>query len=362
MKILHIINTLGMGGAERLLLDLAPRIIARGDRILILVLSPKGDRYGSQLRLAGAEVRYCRSKHIWSPKVVLEIAGELRRWDPDVVHVHLYPSVLWASLCNSRLSRALWMLTEHNTRRRGMGFPFLLMIERWIYRRYDRIIAISEAVKEGLIARLDDARVRITVIPNGVDLARFEYCSGRPFPANNEVFSLLMVARFTRQKDQATILRALFTLPPRFCCVFLGDGETLPELASQAKALGLEDRVEFAGARIEVPDFMARANAYVQSSHWEGFGIAAVEAMAAGLPVIASAVPGLAEVVEGAGLLFPPGNAAALAGTIESLAADGSLAEDLVRRGRLRAKMFSIESNAAGYLAVYDSHDAGEVA
>ncbi|MFZ4615369.1 MAG: glycosyltransferase [Rectinemataceae bacterium] len=362
MKILHIINTLGMGGAERLLADLAPRLIARGDQVLILALSSQGDRYGSQLRLAGAEVRYCRGKHIWSPKVVLEIAGELRRWDPDVVHVHLYPSLLWASLCKSRQPRSLWMLTEHNTRRKGMGFPFLLVIERWIYRRYDRIIAISEAVRESLVARLDDAKVRITVIPNGVDLARFEHGSGRPFPANDEVFSLLMVARFSRQKDQATILRALSILSPRFRCVFLGEGETLHELASQAKALCLEDRVEFAGARIEVPDFMARANAYVQSSHWEGFGIAAVEAMAAGLPVIASAVPGLAEVVQGAGLLFPPGDAAALAGTIESLAADGALAEDLVRRGRVRAKMFSIESNAAGYLAVYDSCGTGEVA
>lgn len=353
MRILHIINNLGMGGAERLIADLVPKFIDEGDTVRVLALSKEGDRYGEAIAESGAKVVYGRGASLWSPARAFDIARELREWRPDVVHVHLYPSLLWAALGKPRVSGTTWITTDHNTKRRAMDLAFLLPLERWIYRRFDIKVAISEAVRAELARRLGlDAR-DVDIVPNGVDLSRFGSIGRKPFPTAGKIFTILMVARMTEQKDHATVLRALAELSDEFRCVFVGQGPTMGGHAALARDLGLSSRVEFVGASDDVPGHMSGADLYVQSSRWEGFGMAAVEAMAAGLPVVASEVPGLAEVVGEAGLLVPAGDARALAEAIRRVAGDEDLARDLGSRGRARASMFSIESSAEGYRRIY---------
>jgi glycosyltransferase involved in cell wall biosynthesis len=120
-------------------------------------------------------------------------------------------------------------------------------------------------------------------------------------------------------------------------------------------SLGIRERVHFLGRRPDVASLLKMADVYVQCSHFEGFGIAAVEAMATGLPVVASAVPGLSDVVGDAGLLVPPGDAGALAAALRRVVESEDLRNDLRRKSLVRAKQFSIQQCADAYLSLYDS-------
>ncbi len=354
LRVLQVINSLPIGGAERLLVDLIPAFTSAGIESRILVLSEEGDAHSKALEQAGASVRFLGKKGTRSPFLVLQIAREIRRFQPAVVHGHLYPAILWSAAARSLAPKAAYLLTEHNTLNRRMDYAFLQPVERWLYRRYDAVAAISPAVQEALEARLPPPRPSIKVIPNGVELSRFASCQPSAWTGEGG-FLVVMAARFNAQKDQATVLRALALLPDRFRCAFAGDGEELGKLRFLSESLGLGSRVDFLGPQRDIPGLLGRAQAYVQSSHWEGFGLAAIEAMAAGLPVLASDVPGLAELVKGAGLVFPAGDEKALATSLLDLAGDPGLHARLSQAGRPRAAEYSIGACAASYASLYKS-------
>ena len=122
-----------------------------------------------------------------------------------------------------------------------------------------------------------------------------------------------------------------------------------------ASELGVSDRVKFLGMRQDIPALIASCDIGIQSSHWEGFGLTAVEFMAAGKPVIASRVPGLEQVVEGAGALFEKGNDLELAAIIKRLAANRNEYNRVAERCRIRAKEYDISKMAKAYVNVYQS-------
>lgn len=354
LRVLQVINSLPVGGAERLLVDLIPAFTSAGIESRVLVLSQEGDAHSEALRRAGAAVRFLGKKGTKSPYRIMQIAAEIRRFRPNVVHGHLYPAILWTAVARSFSPRSAYLLTEHNTLNRRMDYSFLQPLERWLYRRYEAVAAISPAVQEALEARLPIPRPLIKVLPNGVELSRFASSRPRAWTGEGD-FLVVMAARFNAQKDQATVLRALALLPTRFRCAFAGAGEEEAPMKALCESLGLSSRVEFLGIRRDIPDILSKAQAYVQSSHWEGFGLAAIEGMAAGLPVLASDVPGLAELVKGTGLVFPAGDEKALAKALEDLAADPGLHARLSQAGRPRAARYSIEACAASYISLYES-------
>jgi glycosyltransferase involved in cell wall biosynthesis len=360
LRVLHVVNSLPMGGAERLLVDLARPFAAAGMQYRVIALESEGDKYGEALRTAGVEVHFLSKRGIRSPARIIDIAAEIRRFRPHIVHAHLYPAILWTAAAKKLAPVASYILTEHNTLNRRMDYAMLQPLEHWLYRQYDAVAAISEAVRDTLLGRLGSIVPRIAVIPNGVDIARFHGSAGRERsdtagrPPGAD-FLVVMAARFNVQKDHATLLRAMKLLPSRFRLALAGEGEEMESVKALAAGLGIAERVDFLGARRDIPEIYAKAQAYVQSSNWEGFGLAAIEAMAAGLPVVASKVPGLAEVVGGAGILFPPADEAALAQALANIAEDDLLAVRLSSAGRLRAAEYSIEACARAYGALYQS-------
>jgi glycosyltransferase involved in cell wall biosynthesis len=137
--------------------------------------------------------------------------------------------------------------------------------------------------------------------------------------------------------------------------VLVGDGDSRPEMQQLASDLGIRERVHFLGRRPDVPQLLKLADLFVYASHYEGFGIAAVEAMSSGLPVIASDVPGLKEVVEGAGRLVPPGNAEALAQAIDEILRSEQIRQRMAAASRKRAAYFSIDRTVSSMVKVYES-------
>ncbi len=196
-----------------------------------------------------------------------------------------------------------------------------LALQRQAYRCAHAIVANSSAAADRLRQEgISDACIRI--IPNGVDPGRFAAARAR-----RPIRTILTVANLRREKAHEVLLEAVATLVPAHPEIrvrIAGDGPRTAELRARAAALGIADRVAFLGHRDDVEALLAEADVFVLPSRSEAFPNSVVEAMAAGLPVVATAVGGLLELVEPGrtGMLIPPDDPAALATAIDSLISD----------------------------------------
>lgn len=355
LRVLQVIPSLAIGGAEVLVSTLADPFRELGLDIHFWLFTEEGSPLERQMTEAGFTAFYSGCNRRYHPNQVFRLATHFKKYNYDIIHAHLFPP-LWMVPIARRMARTTSKLvfTEHstsNSRRRAMFRP----IERWVYSQYDRVVCISEGVRNALEEWIGNHRGGFEVIHNGIPLDRFANVDPLPrteLIGTEEATIVLMVASFREQKDHRTVVYATRTLPDVHL-VFVGRGPLEQSIKDLVRSLGMEHRVHFLGQRNDVERVMASADIYVQSSLSEGFGIAALEAMASGLPTIASDVPGLAEVVGDAGLLFPAGNAEQLALLIRKLQTDRQLRETLRLRARQRAASLSIESTAYRYVELY---------
>jgi glycosyltransferase involved in cell wall biosynthesis len=361
MKILHVINSLGAGGAENLLKDMALIMKSRGLDVNILLLSKENDYYSEELVERGIPVFWTGVDNIYSIRQISGIISHIEKNDYHVVHTHLFPVQYWYSNAK-RLTR--WTIpsvtTEHNTYNRRRNVPLFRYLDAVVYNQYHKIVCISEATKEALQNWVPVVHEKTVIINNGVRLEK--YITATPYhpteivPGFTERNKLiLMVARMDVQKDHETIIQAALLLPDDLHFLFVGDGPKRNDYERMVNELNLTHRIHFLGIRNDVPRLMKSANFFVLSSHWEGFGIVAVEAMASGLPVIASDVPGLRDVVGNAGLLFRKGDPQDLARKILYLLNSQKESDKLKEKGFCRAKLFSIERTVDQHIDLYQS-------
>lgn len=354
MKILQVINRCSVAnGAAMVIQSMVPTLIASGHQVDILGLvdvTPScADRFIEMG--CGYRVLMNEGKSLYSPSLLCKLARVMK--DYDVVHAHLFPSFYWVALVKVFCGyKGKLVFTEHSTQNNRQKTIFRL-IERFIYRRYDNIVAISDAVALNLNSHLK-RDYGVTVINNGIDIASFELqepASRQELGVPTDAVMLTQVARFGPEKDQMTVLRVLKDLPQSYHAVFVGGGSLLERHREAAAELGISDRVHFLGIRRDVAAILKASDIVVMSSHFEGFGLTAVEGMAAGKPVVASDVPGLREVVKGAGILF--NDEKSLAESVVALSTDNILYEDTVEKCRERALEYSAEKMADKYLSVY---------
>jgi glycosyltransferase involved in cell wall biosynthesis len=351
MRILQVIDSLRIGGAEVLLRDLAPRFLQQGVDCEVLVLMRSASALEIGLQEAGVKILDTGNIPLYSPRQIPALAR--RTLGFDLVHVHLFPAQLWMALAAIQSGCTL-VTTEHNTwnARRHWWFRPL---DAWMYSRYTQIACISNATADGLAGWCPHVKEKLRVIPNGIPLEVFTTARPANLPCLGEgMMRAVFVGRLDPQKDHATLLRAL-ELAPRLQLLLLGDGPLRGRLEQLAHDLGIWDRVTFAGFRNDVPEVLKACDIYVHSTTSEGFGIAACEAMAAGLPVIASDVPGLAEVVEGAGVVFPVGDHATLARELNVLAGSTEKRARMSEASRRRARDFSIERTVELHIQMYEN-------
>jgi glycosyltransferase involved in cell wall biosynthesis len=250
---------------------------------------------------------------------------------------------------------------EHGLNRADLaGTPWKrLWAQRALARMADAIVPVNEPIATHLRAAWKVDSARLTVIPNGVDLERFGPRKGaRPAGA----FTVGMVGRLDDVKDIGTALAALAKLigrgeGPDLRLMLVGDGPMRAALQSQAAALGLGERVEFAGARADVETWYPKFDLFLNASVYEGMCNTLLEAMACGLPLIASRVPGnqawLRDGVDAR--FFGPGDAEALAAAIAALRSDAAERAAMGARNRARVEAgFDNRGFIASYVAFYD--------
>lgn len=356
MRVLQVIDSLAMGGAEVLLTEMHRGFRARGVECEYYLLRASQTRLEQKLASQGARIYAPRAASVYSPLHIRSMREHLRTCDYDLVHVHLFPAQLWAA-CAARAARSgvPLLTTEHNTcnLRRRLWYR---SVDRWMYRQYRRIASIGDATTANLVSWLPELKAKVVECPNGIDFDTFASASASSkqvlFSVPEHVPVVLCVGSLEPRKDHETLLRAV-SLVPGVVLALVGNGRLSKQLHVLADELGIAARVQFLGRRFDVPQLLKAANLYVQPSRWEGFGIAALEAMAAGLPVVASNVPGLAQVVDDAGLLFPAGDARELARCMAAVLGDSNLSRRLARSAQRRARIFSLERTLDCYQKLY---------
>jgi len=356
MKVLQVIDSLALGGAEVLVADMHIGFRERGIECEYYLLRSERTPLEEKLTSQDARIYAPLAVSVYSPLHIWSLQKHLRTFEYDLVHVHLFPAQLWAA-CGARLAQQSVPLvtTEHDTlnRRRVRWF---LGIDRWMYGQYQRIASISPATTGSLIEWLPEVKDKVIECPNGINVDAYASAATAD---KQSLFSLpqstpvvLCVARLDPKKDHETLLRAV-SLVPGVVLVLAGDGQLSEQLHTLAGELGIASRVRFLGKRMDVPRLLKAVDVYVQPSLWEGFGIAALEAMAAGKPVVASNVPGLAEVIGDAGLLFSIGNAGQLAQHISTLLGDANYRQRLGQAAQKRSWMFSLDKTLDCYEKLY---------
>lgn len=354
MKILQVINRCSVAnGAAVVIQSMVPTLIASGHQVDVLGLVDVTPSCADRFVEMGCGYRALMNegRSLYSPSLLCKLARVMK--DYDVVHAHLFPSFYWVALVKVFCGyKGRLVFTEHNTQNNRQKAVFRL-IERFIYRRYDNIIAISDAVALSQKAHLK-RDYGVTVISNGIDIASFESqepVSRLELGVPADAVMITQVARFGPEKDQMTVLRVLKDLPQSYHAVFVGGGSLLERHREAAAELGISDRVHFLGIRRDVAAILKASDIVVMSSHFDGFGLGAIEGMAAGKPVVASDVPGMREVVRGAGILFNDDKS--LAESVVALSTDSRLYEDTVEKCRDRALEYSAEKMAGKYEAIY---------
>lgn len=355
LAVLHVDPERGLGGGERQVLGLLAHLRALGVR-QTLAADPAG-RLAPQASDLGVAVVPLRIRNHLDVLAGRRLAGLLARERYAMVHFHTARAHAMAAFLGA----------SHGAKRvvtRRMDYP---LRGGWYTRRLynhevQAVVAISEGVRAALIASGVDA-ARIVVVPSGVEADAFAVSPAQRAAARaryglpDDAAVLVVVGALEARKGHAVLLAALARLraaPVRVLCA--GEGSQRDTLVAEATALGLGNVVRWLGRVDDVATVLAAADVAVMPSHHEGLGVAALEAMAAGVPVIASAVGGLPEaVVDGTtGMLVPPGDPGALATAITRVTGDDDLRRRLGAAGARRVREhFTMAGMAARTLEVY---------
>lgn len=299
-----------IGGAESQLLLLARGLHERGWRVTVVALSGTGGEAAAELAQAGiASLSLQMRKGLADPRGWWRFQRWLAQARPDVLHAHLPHAAWFARWSRLGASRVAVVDTLHTTATGTLG-------RRLGYRFSDglahRVTAVSTSVAECYRARRMVTPQRLSVIPNGVDTRAFQpdpplRAEMRRSLSADNAFVWLSAGRIDPVKDHATLLRAFACLPPHTLLLLAGAGPRMTAMECFAADLGIANRVRFLGFQKDLPRWMQAADAYVQSSLWEGLPMSILEASACGLPVVATDVAGTREAVqpERTGLLAP---------------------------------------------------------
>lgn len=355
-RIAHVISTpSGLGGAERVLAALVDE--GRQRRWEQLVLNPFARSENSDLAMATKDTSYdakdCKSLlHILALR--RWVAERLRVFDPHIVHVHLFHAlVVVASL--PRRDRAARILTHHHGDvLRVHGQRVRQILDRYGGTRFDYVVAVSESVRRFLLSEYGYPESKVLSIPNG--------WSGRPPTASGLARrpTVLCAANFRLEKGHAVLLaafRRVLAEVPDAELVLVGEGRLSGGVRERSSSLGLSDNVTFVGAVDDVWPYLERAHVFALASLYEPLGIVVMEAMAAGLPVVASAVGGIPELVRPGitGELVDANDDKAMARELVRLLRSPEMRQEMGNAARKDAASLKMDRMVDRYFGLYES-------
>jgi sugar transferase (PEP-CTERM/EpsH1 system associated) len=349
LRVVHVVLQLDTGGMEKLLVEFARHADRTRFDLRFVSLTTRG-RVADELESLGWPVEALHTPPGLRPRLVLRLARLFRRWRADVVHVHNTKPLIYAGPAARLAGASRVVYTRHGQRHgatRGQDLLFRLTARSAHY-----MVCVSEdsarlSVAGGLSAS------RVCRIWNGIDIEKFAFAG--PTPGG----PVVMVGRLSPEKNVDALLRAAAIATrqrPELRFEIAGDGPCMPALRALATQLGLESRVQFLGDVRDVASLLKRASIFVLPSLTEGISLTLLEAMARGLPVVATRVGGNPEVVadEETGILVPPADPQALAHAIVGLTDESDRCKQMGIAGRQRVERhFDVRLMVRRYESLY---------
>ena len=367
LRLLYVIPTLEVGGIEQLVLMLATRFDPEEFRVQVCGLTEDG-AMTAKFRDAGVPCASMGKREGLEPALTWRIRRLARRVRPHIVHTHNQGSLLYSVLACMGPGRPILAHTEHTRLEEELpkAAGRHLAVNRILFRRVDLFIDIAHHLSRFSRDRFGIPEERLCVIPNGVDLERFgeglearRQAVRRSLGLEREEKAILVVAGLREQKDHMTLLRAMravVQVQERARLLVAGTGPTESRMREYMDQVGLARYVRLLGRRDDVPDLLAAADLFVLPSLFEGLPICLLEAMAAGLPVVATDIPGNDEVVVDGetGCLVPRGDADRMAAAIARVIGPGEFGRTFGAAGRERVKaMFDLDRMIRTYEESY---------
>jgi glycosyltransferase involved in cell wall biosynthesis len=336
-RVIYLSHAFMVGGAEEMVLSLVRRLPERYEPMVVCIhdAGPIGEeirRTGVRFEVLGLNPGLAR------PLDILKLRDFLIAADPTIVHTFLLTGSLYGRFAAMMADVPVVIGTEVNIYENKR--PSHALVEQWLMRRTDAVVASAESVKNFYVRQVDADPAKVEVIYNAVDWSQLEKTLSRDQLRDavgipRQAMAAGIIARLTKQKAHPVLFEAMARTPAlaNLHLLVVGDGELRDELRQRCGALGLQDRVHFVGARRDLGNILGAIDFFTMPSLWEGLPLSLVLAMGAGLPVVATRVAGIPEVVkhEISGLLVEPGDSAALgremARLVDSADLRGSLGE-----------------------------------
>lgn len=356
MRILHLVDSLEVGGAETVVASLCRLHVSMAHLTAVHCLFAGGP-ISTALKRDGIEISVHGTAH--RIHLIARLFQRIRELQPDVIHCHN----AYATTVGAPAARLVGVPAVIATRHDN-GLPPVPGSNEatfWLAARLcDRIVAVSPAAYRSLAAAKLSTPQKLVTVENGVRPAPAPCSPFAVIPGKSE-FTVASVARLVPNKDQATLLRAIGLANRHIhglSLLLVGDGPDRDALRRLSVDLGIDRRVHFLGQRPDVGNCLSTADLFVLSSIREGLPLSLLEAMAAGVPAVVTAVGGMPDIValSGAGLTVPSRNPEAMASAIVSLARQPDLRRHFAERGRrCYLQHFTLERMADAYLRLYTS-------
>lgn len=339
-RVVYLSHAFMVGGAEEMVLSLVRRLPDRYEPMVVCIhdAGPIGEeirRTGVPFEVLGLNPGLAR------PLDVLKLRDFLVAADPAIVHTFLLTGSLYGRFAAMMANTPVVIGTEVNIYENKR--PAHARMEQWLMRSTDAVVASAQSVKDFYVGQVGADASKVEVIYNAVDWSQLEVTTARDqfreaLGIPTGVMTAGIIARLTQQKAHRVLFEAMAqnTALEHLHLLVVGDGELRDDLRRRTEALGLQHRVHFAGARRDLGNILAAIDFFVMPSLWEGLPLSLVLAMGAGLPVVATRVAGIPEVVQhdDSGLLVDAGDSAALGREMARLVESEDLRHSLGSRAR----------------------------
>jgi glycosyltransferase involved in cell wall biosynthesis len=355
VKVLNIIDSLNIGGAESLLKNFVINVKKFEDFQIDVCVLYSGGAFYEDVEKAGAKIFDLKLGYKYNFLGIFRILKLIKRENYKIIHVHLFPADFFVAIASLFLDRSIkFIFTEHSNYNRRRASKIFKILDLFTYSRYHKIICVSKQVENSLKKWLPFVSNKTVIIRNGIPLNTL------PEKQLQKIYDVLFVGRLERVKGVDILLRAAECLKKKYSMKIrigiVGTGVLLSDFKKLSFNLGINNTVEFLGVRGDILSLLDKSSVFVLPSRWEGASISILEAMSRNVPVIATSVGGIPEVISNGrdGILVNPGNPEMLAEAIIYLLENEKLREMLVNDAFKKVKKeFSIARYTYDILNLY---------